>query len=229
MLYFSKLRIISISLTCLFFLVIAFNNIFNLDKKFFDKKINLGLDLQGGSYLLLEIDNTPVIEQKLQNTLSLIKNFFKNKNIKISNLNIYDQKIKFKVEDKFKQKIIDEFNDENSEINPYYPRFKSHRFNIIDQGELFELSFSNQGLVELKTSSQDQALEIVRRRIDEIGTNEPNILKRGNNRVLVELPGLDDPMRIKSLLGKTANLTFRFISNDNQDSFGSEKLKYENN
>ena len=79
MLYFSKLRIISISLTCLFFLVIAFNNIFNLDKKFFDKKINLGLDLQGGSYLLLEIDNTPVIEQKLQNTLSLIKNFFKNK------------------------------------------------------------------------------------------------------------------------------------------------------
>ena len=88
-----------------------------------------------------------------------------------------------------------------------------------------ELTFSKQGLVELKTSSQDQALEIVRRRIDEIGTNEPNILKRGNDRVLVELPGLDDPMRIKSLLGKTANLTFRFVSNDNQDSFGVEKLK----
>ena len=80
----------------------------------------------------------------------------------------------------------------------------------------------------MKTSSQDQALEIVRRRIDEIGTNEPNILKRGNDRILVELPGLDDPMRIKSLLGKTANLTFRFVSNDNQDSFGVEKLKYEN-
>ena len=82
--------------------------------------------------------------------------------------------------------------------------------------------------MELKNSSQDQALEIVRRRIDEIGTNEPNILKRGNDRVLVELPGLDDPKRIKSLLGKTANLTFRFVSNDNQDSFGVEKLKHEN-
>ena len=116
----------------------------------------------------------------------------------------------------------------SSIINPYYPRFKSHQFELVDSGNFFELSFSKQGLVELKTSSQDQALEIVRRRIDEIGTNEPNILKRGNDRVLVELPGLDDPMRIKSLLGKTANLTFRFVSNNSQDSFGVEKLKYEN-
>ena len=68
-------------------------------------------------------------------------------------------------------------------------------------------------------------MEIVRRRIDEIGTNEPNILKRGNDRILVELPGLDDPMRIKTLLGKTANLTFRFITSENDNSFGSEKLE----
>ena len=92
---------------------------------------------------------------------------------------------------------------------------------------IFIVNYSKQGIVEIKTSSQDQALEIVRRRIDEIGTNEPNILKRGNDRILVELPGLDDPMRIKSLLGKTANLTFRFVTNNNEDSFGAEKLEYE--
>ena len=63
----------------------------------------------------------------------------------------------------------------------------------------FKVSFQTR-IIELKTSSQDQAIEIVRRRIDEVGTNEPNILKRGNNRILVELPGLDDPMRVKSLL-----------------------------
>ncbi|MDA9768249.1 protein translocase subunit SecD, partial [Candidatus Pelagibacter sp.] len=91
----------------------------------------------------------------------------------------------------------------------------------------FKVSFSKQGLIALKTSSQDQAIEIVRRRIDEVGTNEPNILKRGNNRILVELPGLDDPMRVKSLLGKTANLTFRFVTNDNNDRFGVDKLKFE--
>ena len=227
MLYFSKLRIILVSLFVLFFITIASNNILNSDNRFIDKKINLGLDLQGGSYLLLEIDNAPVIEQKLQNTSTLVRSFFKEKNIRIANIDLNNQKLSFSVEDQFKQQVIDEFRSENSDINPYYPIFKSHQFDINEVGDKLELSFSNQGLVELKTSSQDQALEIVRRRIDEIGTNEPNILKRGNDRVLVELPGLDDPMRIKSLLGKTANLTFRFVSNDNQDSFGVEKLQYE--
>ena len=227
MLYFSKLRIILVSLFVLFFITIASNNILSSDNRFIDKKINLGLDLQGGSYLLLEIDNAPVIEQKLQNTSTLVRSFFKEKNIRIANLDLNNEKLSFSVEDQFKQQVIDEFKSENSDINPYYPVFKSHQFDINEVGDKLELSFSNQGLVELKTSSQDQALEIVRRRIDEIGTNEPNILKRGNDRVLVELPGLDDPMRIKSLLGKTANLTFRFVSNDNQDSFGVEKLQYE--
>ena len=67
MLYFSKLRIFFISLISLFFILIASSNFLNFSNNLFDKKINLGLDLQGGSYLLLEIDNTPVIEQKLQN------------------------------------------------------------------------------------------------------------------------------------------------------------------
>ena len=88
-------------------------------------------------------------------------------------------------------------------------------------------TLSKYGLIELKSSSLSQALEIVRRRIDEIGTNEPNILRRGNDRILVELPGLDDPERIKSLLGKTANLNFRFITQSSETSFGSEKLEFE--
>jgi len=90
------------------------------------------------------------------------------------------------------------------------------------------LEFSKYGLIEIKSASQDQAIEIVRRRVDEVGTNEPNILKRGNDRILVELPGLDDPMRIKSLLGKTANLTFRFITQDGNKTFGVEKMFFEN-
>ena len=227
MLYFSKLRIISISFISLFFIVVASSNIFKFDNSLLDKRINLGLDLQGGSYLLLEIDNSPVIEQKLQNLTIAIKNYFKEKKIKIKNLKISNQTLFFSVDDEFKEIIIDEFKNENSNINPYYPRFKSHQLDIKEEENTFKLNFSKQGLVELKTSSQDQALEIVRRRIDEIGTNEPNILKRGNDRILVELPGLDDPMRIKSLLGKTANLTFRFVTNTGQDSFGVEKLQFE--
>ena len=230
MLYFSKLRIIFISLISLFFVLIASSNLFNDDdNRLLNKKINLGLDLQGGSYLLLEIDNNPVIEQKLQNLTLTLKNYFKEKNIKIKNLRLINQNLSFSVDDNFKQAVLDEFNDENSNINPYYPRFKSHQLEIKEQNDSFVINFSKQGIVELKNSSQDQALEIVRRRIDEIGTNEPNILKRGNDRILVELPGLDDPMRIKTLLGKTANLTFRFVTSENDDSFGSEKLEYLDN
>ena len=194
-----------------------------------NKKINLGLDLQGGSYLLLEIDNSPVIEQKLQNLSITIRNYFKEKNIRIRNIKLSDQKLSFSVDDEFKQIILDEFSDEESEINPYYQRFKSHQLEIEEDNNVLTVNFSRQGIIEIKTSSQDQALEIVRRRVDEIGTNEPNILKRGNDRILVELPGLDDPMRIKALLGKTANLTFRFVTNNDEDSFGAEKLMYEDN
>ena len=229
MLYFSKLRIIFISLITLFFIFFSSSNIFKFSNNLIDKKINLGLDLQGGSYLLLEIDNTPVIEQKLQNLTTTLRNYFKDKNIKIKNLKLLDQKISFSVDENYKQTILDEFNNQESDFNPYYPRFKSHQLDLIEENDIFFVSYSDQGLIKLKTSSQDQALEIVRRRIDEIGTNEPNILKRGNDRILVELPGLDDPMRIKSLLGKTANLTFRFVTNNQEDSFGTEKLKYEDN
>ena len=227
MLHFSKLRIFFVTLISLLFILISFSNFFKFSNDLLNKKINLGLDLQGGSYLLLEIDNAPVIEQKLQNFTITIKNYFKEKNIRINNIKLSDQKLLFDVEDQFKQVVIDVFIDEESDLNPYYPRFKSHQLEISEENNIFTLEYSKQGLVELKTSSQDQALEIVRRRIDEIGTNEPNILKRGNDRILVELPGLDDPMRIKSLLGKTANLTFRFVTTNTEDSFGSEKLKYE--
>ena len=227
MLNFSKLRIFFVTLISLLFILIASSNLFKFSNDLLNKKINLGLDLQGGSYLLLEIDNTPVIEQKLQNLTITIRNYFKEKNIRINNLKLADQKLSFTVDNEFKQVVIDEFSDEESVLNPYYPRFKSHQLDVNEENDIFNIKYSKQGLVELKTSSQDQALEIVRRRIDEIGTNEPNILKRGNDRILVELPGLDDPMRIKSLLGKTANLTFRFVTTDTEDSFGSEKLEYE--
>jgi protein-export membrane protein SecD len=226
-LYFSKLRIIIVTIFTLFFIIIASSNFIKLDTNFLTKKINLGLDLQGGSYLLLEIDNNPVLIQKLQNSSIAFRNFLKSKNIKIKDLKVIDKSIFFETSTDSIAKIVSLFNDKKSEINPYYPKFKSHQFEVNIVDNKFELKFSKHGLIEIKNSSQEQAIEIVRRRVDEIGTNEPNILKRGNNRILVELPGLDDPMRIKSLLGKTANLTFRFVSNNSEDNFGVENLFFE--
>ena len=226
MLYFSKLRITLISFVTLFFACIALSNFINFGESF-TKKINLGLDLQGGSYLLLEIDNEPVEVQKLQNTTTSIRNFLNDKNIKFTDLRIENKKIIFRVSQKDINITNSFFTNKESEINPYYNQYKSHQFDVIINDNLFMLSLSKYGLIEIKTSSQDQAIEIVRRRVDEVGTNDPNILKRGNNRILVELPGLDDPMRIKSLLGKTANLTFRFVTQNSNDTFGVDTIKFE--
>ena len=226
MLYFSKLRITLVSLATLFFIFVASSN-FQKSDSFFSKRINLGLDLQGGSYLLLEIDNEPVEIQKLQNTTTFIRNFLKEKKVIFTDLRIEDKAILFKISEKDNVLVESLFLDKESVVNPYYNQYKSHQFDFTINKNEFKLTLSKYGLIDIKTSSQDQAIEIVRRRVDEVGTNEPNILKRGNNRILVELPGLDDPLRIKSLLGKTANLTFRFITKKDNDTFGVERLQFE--
>ncbi len=227
MLYFSKLRIIFILFFSIILTYFAISNFIKFDDDYFNKNIKLGLDLQGGSYLLLEIDNKPVITQKLQSKLIEFKKFFKDQNILVKNFSIYENSILFEVNDANIEKVKKILDDDDSEINPYFQQYKSHQFDIEHQNKEFKLTFSRYGLVLLKNSSLDQAIEIVRRRVDEVGTNEPNILKRGNDRILVELPGLDDPGRIKSLLGKTANLTFQFITASSEESFGTVKLNFE--
>ncbi len=227
MLYFSKLRVFSVLIFTLIISYLAASNFFKFDDEYFSKNIKLGLDLQGGSYLLLEIDNNPVITQKLQSKLLELKKYFKNKKLIVKNFSVNSNSISFESNNANINKVRNILDDDNSEINQYFQQYKSHEFDFIENNNIFILTLSNYGLVLLKNSSLDQAIEIVRRRVDEIGTNEPNILKRGNDRILVELPGLDDPGRIKSLLGKTANLTFQFITQNSEESFGTEKLQFE--
>ena len=228
MLYFSKIRIFLIIIFSTIIFYFSLSNFLKFDDNFFKKKINLGLDLQGGSYLLLEVDNDPLIIQKLQAKLIDIKKTAKTNNILLKNLELNNNIISFDLDNNSVETFNKIFDGDDSEINPYYPKFKSHELEINIISNKVNLTYSNYGLILLKNSSLDQAIEIVRRRVDELGTNEPNIVKRGNDRILVELPGLDEPSRIKNLLGKTANLSFQFISNKNEESFGVEKLEYDN-
>ena len=228
MLYFTKFKVLTIYIFIICISFFTLSNFLSDDNKLINKKINLGLDLQGGSYLLLEIDNRPIILQKLQVKLTSLKNDLIKNDIKFKNIKAIDNKILFDVDEVYKNKFIKIFEDKNSTINNYFDKYKAFEFEYEIINETISVFYSKYGIIELKNSSIDQALEIVRRRIDELGTNEPNILKRGNERILVELPGLNDPARIKNLLGKTANLTFRFISQQNEENFGSEKLKFEN-
>ena len=91
MLYFSKIRIITIFVISVIFVLFSLSNLTKFDDNYFSKKINLGLDLQGGSYLLLEIDNSPVVTKELQNKITFLKTYFKDKEINIFNIKINEQ------------------------------------------------------------------------------------------------------------------------------------------
>jgi preprotein translocase subunit SecD/SecD/SecF fusion protein len=162
----------------------------------------------------------------LQIKLINLRKLLKEQKIKYQNLKLDGQSIKFKISEE-NLKIFEEFflNKDNL-INTFYNKYNSYEMNYSIKDNFVLINYSKYGVIEVKTSALNQSLEIVRRRIDEIGTNEPTIVKRGNDRILVELPGLDDPNRIKNLLGKTANLSFRIVS-ESDDAFGSELLFFE--
>tara|TARA_A100001015_G_scaffold306020_1_gene399649 strand:+ start:3043 stop:4584 length:1542 start_codon:yes stop_codon:yes gene_type:complete len=222
---FSKINIILIY--SIFFLVSIFSilNIQN-NNKFLDKKVNLGLDLQGGSYLLLEINSDSLVKEKIQSKVIPIKKLLKNNDLNFSDFRIKDNALNLKIEDFEKFNLLF-FKKKDNLINPYIDNYRSFELDIKKiENNFIEISFSKFGLLTINNAALKQSIEIVRRRIDDIGTKEPTILQRGEKRILVELPGLKDPERIKKLLGKTAQLNFRLVS-DNAE-FGSDKLISEN-
>ncbi|MDC6453246.1 protein translocase subunit SecD [Alphaproteobacteria bacterium] len=164
------------------------------------KKINLGLDLKGGSYLLLKADMEVVFEEKLQGLLSDIRYSLRKSKIGYKKLIAKKGIVSFeKRGDTPNEKVKSAIIGLNKNL-------------IIDnKNNKFFVNFSDLNKQEITKATMTQAIEIVRRRIDETGTNEPSIQQQGADRIIVQLPGLDDPSRIKKLLGKTAKLNFQLV------------------
>ena len=226
MLNFSKINIL---LIYLIFFTISFFSFLNLQNKNYsilDKKVNLGLDLQGGSYLLLEINSDLLVEEKIQSKVIPIKKLLKENNIGFNNFKINSSSFNLKVDDLDKFELVF-FSKKDNFVNPYIDNYRSHELNFkkLDNNNI-EVSFSKFGLLSINNAALNQSIEIVRRRIDDVGTKEPTILQRGEKRILVELPGLKDPERIKKLLGKTAQLNFRLLKENSE--FGTDELISEN-
>jgi len=218
---FTKIKVLSIYLILIFTIFFASLNFNN--NNLINKKINLGLDLQGGSYILLEIDTKPLVNQKLQTKVIPIKKLLNKNKIDFKNFIISSNVISFTIdnskEDKFKNLF---FKQQENTINNFISEYNKFELDLeFNQDNVF-IKFSNFGLISLNNAALKQSIEIIRRRIDDVGTKEPTILQRGDKRILVELPGIDNPERVKELLGKTAQLTFRLVSKE--DGFGSEKL-----
>ena len=221
MLNFSKIKIVLIYLSFLAVSFFCFSNISDSNNFFLKKKINLGLDLQGGSYLLLEVDSTPLQKRHIQSKVIPLKKKLIENNINYKNFKIKENVILFEINTNDKEKFEKFFKDKNNDINIYLNQYRSFELDYIFEKNLVKIFLSKNGIIKLNTSAVDQSIEIVRKRIDETGTKEPSIIKRGSNRILVELPGIKDPERIKDLLGKTAQLSFRMVTDDKTE-FGNE-------
>tara|TARA_B100000959_G_scaffold202379_1_gene211867 strand:+ start:192 stop:1748 length:1557 start_codon:yes stop_codon:yes gene_type:complete len=219
---FSKIKILFIYLVFFLISIFCFSNFSQLEEYFFKKKINLGLDLQGGSYLLLEVDSTPLQKRHLQSkVIPLKKKLIENK-INFENFKIIEKKISFKISKDDINKFEKIFKSKkNNDINVFLNQYNSFELDFEFLNNKVVINHSKTGIINLNTSAVDQSIEIVRKRIDETGTKESSILKRGSNRILVELPGIKDPERIKELLGKTAQLTFKMVTTDPSE-FGNE-------
>jgi protein-export membrane protein SecD len=223
-LYFSRLKVLSIISIIIIGIYFFLPNISFLgnNKLFSEKKINLGLDLQGGSYLLLEIDSEPLIMQRLQAKSLEIRRALREKNIQYKDFNFTGKSLFFNYEIKQKNNIDQLLNEKSINSNI---KTGGKEFEVLYENNLIKLIFTKENLNLIKKNALDQSIEIVRNRIDELGTKEPNIITRGLDRILVELPGLKDPSAIKTLLGKTAKLTLRFVANSgNESSLGVESL-----
>ncbi len=193
-----------------------------------DTHVTLGLDLKGGSYLVLEIDKAALIREKLHDKIAKINKLFTQNNIVTNNLQKLDNKATFTLQDP-KQinealSIIKKI-DDNSGIE------------IASNGNQISINLSESALKTQLDQALIQSIEIIRKRVDEVGVAEPSIQKIGANRIMVQLPGMQKPGELRTLLGKTAKLTFHFVdrSADKNDppigvsvlpSFNSKDTKF---
>ena len=222
MLNFSKINILLIYLIFFFISIFSLLNFQSKETPILEKKVNLGLDLQGGSYLLLEINSDSLVKEKIQSKVIPIKKLLNENNLKYKDFQIEEKKLILNVSDLEKFELLF-FSKKDNLVNSYIDIYRNFEldYNILNNNNI-EILFSKYGLLNINNAALKQSIEIVRRRIDDVGTKEPTILQRGEKRILVELPGLKDPDRIKTLLGKTAQLNFRLVSENSE--FGVDEL-----
>ncbi|MGE5477924.1 MAG: protein translocase subunit SecD [Bacteroidales bacterium] len=164
--------------------------------------VSLGLDLQGGSYLLLEVDTSYVVREHLTSLVESARVTLRKEKVKYADLGVMGK-------DGVKVRILDAADRER--IRPELRKLDvDAAFDLADDGTV-TWRYNEQALRGRINQAVEQSLEIVRRRIDEMGTREPSIQRQGADRIVVQLPGVKDPDRIKALLGKTAKLTFHMV------------------
>lgn len=173
-----------------------------------NKTVNLGLDLRGGSHLLLQVDLSAVLKDRTEDMVAGTRAALRAERIGYTRIAAMNDGLRVTLRDA--NQMIDLRRVIRDEIDPDLVLSETG-------GNTLEARYSANALSEIEKQTIGQSIEIVRRRVDETGTNEPVIQRQGNDRILVQLPGLDNPDRIKELLGTTAKMGFHLV-NEGMDS-----------
>ncbi len=214
MFYFSRWRTIGIIAVCVLGVLLALPNLISRDvlnklPGFLPtRQVNLGLDLRGGSYLLLQLDLSALNKERLDATLDGAQSTLRTGKMYFTNADVEGNAVHITLRDPDQTQAAIAALDKTDTADSN--GLSSYKITSPTPGEI-QIALTETALRARAGQAIEQSVEIVRRRIDESGVNEPEIARQDPDRILVQLPGVQDPDRIKNLLGTTAKMDFHLV------------------
>ncbi|MGE0062064.1 MAG: protein translocase subunit SecD [Xanthobacteraceae bacterium] len=218
MLYFTRWRAAAILLTALLVCLCAVPNFFDSKTveswpKWAQRHLVLGLDLQGGSHILLAVDTNAVRKEQLEALRDEVRRVLRDARIGYTGLVVRGNGVDVRIRDGANAaQALPKLRELSQPLGGFLGTTGARNIDVSDQGNgLIRLTVTDPAILERVRQAVDQSIQIIERRVNELGTVEPLIQRQGADRVLVQVPGLQDPTRLKELLGKTAKLDFRLV------------------
>ena len=189
------------------------------------RPVKLGLDLSGGVHFLLEVDIDTAEQGRLELLLDTYRKTFKEDRIKVADSSIKDLALHFEFKDR------DSYNKALKQYRTDSPGITGIQYLITERptANKLVLEYSDIALKEIRDYAVGQNLTTLRNRVNELGVSEPVVQRQGSSRIVVELPGVQDPTAAKKIIGKTANLEFRLEANSRTSPLRKEEFNFKNN
>ena len=189
------------------------------------KPVKLGLDLSGGVHFLLEVDIDTAQLGRLELLLDTYRKTFKEDKIQVTDSSIKDLALYFQFKDK------ESYNKALSKYRLDSPGINGLQYIITERpaSNSLLLEYSDVALREIRDYAVGQNLTTLRNRVNELGVSEPIVQRQGSNRIVVQLPGVQDPTAAKKIIGKTANLEFRLEANSRTSPLRKEEFSFKEN
>ena len=221
MLYFPRWKYTLIAITCVLGFLLSAPNLVskdalsNLPDWLPSNQVNLGLDLQGGVHLLLQVDVETVLSDRLEALEGDVRQTLRDARIGYTGLGTANESVSVRIRNaEDVEQASDLLLELSAPINAnVFSAVPERDIEIETTGSRLSLTFTETARTQRLQSVLEQSIEIVRRRIDELGTNEPIIQRQGADRILVQVPGFDDPQRLIDIIGQTAQMNFHLVDN----------------